>query len=156
MLKCVVAKQRLTAPTSGLWVCLWVPKDVLWVSLGVAKLGPQISWVASVQRDSKGVSVLVSEAAIDGMWDPLLLWQTPVYSRYLLCLLGNSHPSALEHSLSSGLWPLGGLIGSVPPLCLALSEQFQVEPCLSQTVENTVPSTSLSDSCDVHRSFFGP
>lgn len=48
------------------------------------QLSVQISWVASVQRDSKGVSVLVSEAAIDGMWDPLLLWQIPVYSRYLL------------------------------------------------------------------------
>lgn len=41
MLKCVVAKQRLTAPISGLWVCLWVPKEVLWMSLGVAKPGPQ-------------------------------------------------------------------------------------------------------------------
>lgn len=43
-----------------------------------------------------------------------------------------------------------------PPLCLALSEQLQVEPCLSQTVAPSIPPASLSDSCDVHLSFFGP
>lgn len=118
---------------------------LVWPNQGLkTQLSVQISWVASVQKDRKGVSVLVSEAAIDGMWDPLLpvadtsVLQIPPEAS-LLCLLGNSHPSAPEHSLSSGLWPLGGLIGSIPPLCLALSEQFQVEPCLSQTVEKHCP-----------------
>lgn len=127
MLKCVVAKQRLTAPTSGLWVCLWVPKDVLWVSLGVAKLGPQISWVASVQRDSKGVSVLVSEAAIDGMWDPLLLWQTPVYSRYLLRPPSSAFWATLTPQpwntaflQAFGLW-VGSLALSLPCAWLSVS-----------------------------------
>lgn len=115
--------------TLGLWACLWVPKETLWVSLvwpnqGLkTQLSMQISWAASVQRDGKGVfchGPRVSCGWHVGPSPPVAstsVLQIPPEAS-LLCLLGSSHPPAPEHSLSSGLWPLGGLTGSYPSLVL--------------------------------------
>lgn len=100
----------------------------MWPNQGLkTQLSVQISWVASVQRDSKGVSVLVSEAAIDGMWDPLLLWQIPVYSRYLLRPPSSAfwatltpQPRNTAFLQAFGLW-VGSLARSLPCAWLSVS-----------------------------------
>lgn len=95
---------------------------------------------------------MLPEAPVNGMWDPLLLWQVPVYSRYLLRPPSSAFWAALTIQPQNtaflqarGLWV--GSLAPVPPLCSALSEQLQVEPCLSQTVEKCHPIASLSNSC---------
>ncbi|EGW01931.1 hypothetical protein I79_012962 [Cricetulus griseus] len=78
------------------------------------------------------------------MWDPLLLWQVPLYCRYLLRPPSSAFWAALTIQPQNtaflqtcGLWV--GSLAPVPLLCSALSEQLQVEPRLSQTVEKRHP-----------------
>lgn len=76
---------------------------------------------------------MVSEAPVDGMWDPLLLWQVPVYSRYLLRPPSSAFRAALtpqpqNTAFLQAYGPWVGFLAPIPPLCLALSEQLQVSP----------------------------
>lgn len=150
MLKCVVAKQRLRAPLSVRGLVSGYPKKRCgcpWcVQTRASKPSSPCRFLGRLLSKGmvRGFSVMAPEVPVDGMWDPLLLWQVPVYSRYLLRPPSSAFWAALTLQPQNTAFLQAcdlrvGSLAPIPPLCLALSEQLQVEPCLSQTVEKCCP-----------------